>query len=346
MSYKKFQVYFFIVILTLSGLLTLFVFRSYLTLLAFGGVVAVISRPLYLWLLKKLRSETAAAFLTVLCVALTVLMPLAFFLASLSVEVVSMFSNIKGYFDTNGAASTLERFLPKMLHDQIPTLMNESLGLLRRFAEALSQNLLGFFSDLFGVFFGFVVVLISAYYLLKDGAKIKQELLALSPLGDEHDELVFRRIILAVGAVMNGILVVGAIKGVLAGLFYWLFGVPAPLFWGAVTGLASFLPMLGSALVTVPAVLYLLLAGKVGAAIGLLVVSVALIGTVDNFLQPKLVESKTKIHPLLILLSILGGLNFYGFAGFILGPLTLAVTMALIDIYKKEFRSYLEKVSS
>jgi len=98
--------------------------------------------------------------------------------------------------------------------------------------------------------------------------------------------------------------------------------------------------------VTVPAIIYLLLIGKIGSAIGLSIVSFGIIGTIDNFLQPKLVEQKTNIHPLLILLSILGGLQFYGFAGFILGPLTLAVTMALIDIYKKEFRGYLEKVPS
>ncbi len=343
MSYKKFQVYFFITVLTLSGILTLFVFRPYLTLLAFGGVLAVISRPVYLRLNRMLKSETAAAFLTVICMTLAMLLPSALFFASLSSELISAFSNIKGYFDGTSVLQVAEKYLPAGIHDQIPAMLDEATRLVRGIAEALSQNLVGFFSNLFGIVFGCIVVLISAYYLLKDGTKIKLSLLALSPLGDEYDEIVFRKVITAVSAVMNGTLVMGLVKGVLAGVFFWIFGIPAPLFWGTMTGFASFIPVLGSALITVPAVLYLLILGHVGASLGLLAVSVVIIGAIDNFLQPKLVESKTNIHPLLILLSILGGIKFYGFAGFILGPLTLAVLMALIDIYEKEFRQYLDK---
>ncbi|MEY4745270.1 MAG: hypothetical protein RL272_1215 [Candidatus Parcubacteria bacterium] len=345
MSYKKFQVYFFIVVLTVSGALTAAVFRPYLTLLAFGGVFAIVARPLYLHILRYLKSETAAAFLTIIIAASGILLPSAFFMAALTAELGVVFSNIKGFFDYTSLTQLLTRHLPAQLHDQIPALLSEGVRLVRGFADLLSTNLLDFFSNLFGIVFGFLVILIAGYYLLKDGVKVKRELLALSPLGDEHDEQVFRRVVVAVRAVMTGILIIGLIKGVLAGIFYWIFGIPAPLFWGTMTGFASFLPIFGSAFISVPSVIYLLLMGKIGPAIGLAIISVGLIGTIDNFLQPKLVESKTNIHPLLILLSILGGLQFYGFAGFILGPLTLAVTMALIDIYKKEFRSYLERVT-
>lgn len=343
MSYKKFQVYFFITVLGMSGVLTLFVFRPYLTLLAFGGVLAVISRPVYLRLNRMLKSATAAAFLTVICMTLAVLLPSALFFASLSSELINAISNIKGYFDGTTVLQVAERYLPASIHNQIPAMIEELTRIIRGIAEALSQNLVVFFSNLFGIVFGCIVVLISAYYLLKDGSRIKMALLALSPLGDEYDEIVFRKVITAVSAVMMGTLVMGLVKGVLAGVFFWAFGVPAPLFWGTMTGFASFIPVFGSALITVPTVLYLLVIGRIGAAIGLFAVSVLIIGAIDNFLQPKLVESKTNIHPLLILLSILGGIKFYGFAGFILGPLTLAVLMALIDIYEKEFRQYLER---
>ncbi len=346
MSYKKFQIYFFIAVLTASAALTAAVFRPYLTLLAFGGVFAVVSRPFYLWVLKRIKSETAAAFLTIIVIASGILLPSAFFMAALTAELGAVFSNIKTYFDSTTLSQLLIRYLPAQLHDQVPALIDEGTRLVRGFAELLSTNLVAFFSNLFGIVFGFLVILISSYYLLKDGVKVKQELLALSPLGDEHDEQVFRRVVVAVRAVMTGILIVGLIKGVLSGIFYWIFGIPAPLFWGTMTGFASFMPIFGSAFITVPAIIYLFLIGKIGPAIGLAIVSIGIIGTIDNFLQPKLVESKTNIHPLLILLSILGGLEFYGFAGFILGPLTLAVTMALIDIYKKEFRNYLDRVSS
>jgi len=343
MSYKRFQVYFFVTILVASVLMTALVFRPYLTLLAFGGVLAIVSRPLFRYLHHYLRSDTAAAFLTVVVVSMTVILPTVYFFAALSAELVGLFSNVKGYFDLTTMEQLLRRSLPANLQDQIPTVINEGLGLLRTIAGKLSSNLVELFSNLFGVLLGFIIVLIMVYYLLKDGAKIKNELLLLSPLGDEHDELVLQKVVIAVRAVMNGVLVVGLVKGILAGLSFWVFGVPTPLFWGTMTGMASFLPIFGSALITVPAVAYLFLTGHFGAAIALGAVALAVIGTIDNFLQPKLVESKTKIHPLLILLSILGGFQFYGFAGFILGPLTLAVTMALVDIYKKEFKVYVER---
>lgn len=346
MSYRKFQIYFFIALLAASAAMTLSVFRSYLTLLAFGGVFAILARPLYLYIIKYLKSDVASAFLTIIVVASLMLLPTAFFFAALSAELGTLFSNIKGYFDYGALSETLVKYVPAQFHDQIPAMMEEGTRLIRGFAEILSSNLVAFFSNVFGVVFGFVVVLISAYYLLKDGTKVKRELLALSPLGDEHDELVFRKVIVAVRAVMAGVLVMGLIKGVLSGVFFWIFGIPAPLFWGTMAGFASFIPIFGSALITVPATIYLFMIGNYGAGIGLGIVSVGLIGAIDNFLQPKLVESKTNIHPLLILLSILGGLQFYGFAGFILGPLTLSVTMALIDIYKKEFRNYLEKAAN
>jgi len=344
MSYKKVQVYFFITILIISAVLTLLVFRPYFTLLAFGGVLAILAAPIYRYLLKLFKNATAASFLTVLVVVVAVLIPLVFFTAALTTEVIGLFTDAKSYFDTVSITQFLQANLPVSFHDQIPTVLDESVGVLRTIVEFLSTNLIALFSNLFAIFFGTLVALIALYYLLKDGGRVKKELLALSPLGDEYDELVFRRIIIAVQAVMGGVLVIGVIKGILAALFFWIFGVPAPLFWGTMTGLASFLPIVGSSLITVPAVLYLFLTGDYANAVGLLITSIALIGTIDNFLQPKLVESRTKIHPLLILLSILGGLEFYGFSGFILGPLTLAVTMALIDIYKKEFRNYVERV--
>jgi predicted PurR-regulated permease PerM len=341
MSHRKFQVYFFVAVTIVSGILTLLVFRSYLVLLAFGGVLAVLFRPVYRRLMAIFRSPTAAAFLTVIAITLTILLPSAYFFAALYTELVGAFADAKEFFDTTTIAAFLEANLPATLKDQVPAVMSEALKVIGGIGNVLTQNLFTFFSNVFDIVFGFVVVLISVYYLLKDGAKVKKELLALSPLGDQYDELVFERIFNAVRAVMGGVIIIGLVKGVLAGIAFVIFGIPAPLFWGAMTGLASFIPLFGSALVTVPAILYLAISGKVGAAIGLAVVSVVFIGAIDNLMQPKLVESKTKIHPLLILLSILGGLEFYGFAGFILGPLTLAVTMALIDIYEREFRSYL-----
>ncbi|MFH1046791.1 MAG: AI-2E family transporter [Patescibacteria group bacterium] len=343
MNNKRFQVFFFISALLASLVLTLLVFRPYLTLLAFGGVLAVIAMPLYRYLKKFLKSDIASAFLTVLFIAVVILFPLAFFLAALTGEAIDLFANANLHLTNVSGTEYLLKILPESLHAQIPQLIEQSFGMATKVAQFVSSNLIGIFSNAFSVVFGFFIVLFSVYYLLKDGHKIKNTLLSLSPLADEYDELVFEKIAIAIRAVMGGVLIMGILKGVLAGFFFWIFGVPAPLFWGVLTGIASFVPVFGVSLTTLPLAIYLFATGHIWSGVGLMAVSVAIIGTIDNFLQPKLVESKTKIHPLLILLAILGGLKFYGFAGFILGPLTLAVTLALFSIYEKEFKSYLEK---
>jgi predicted PurR-regulated permease PerM len=346
MYYKRFQFFFFLAALALSLVLTLLVFRPYLTLLAFGGVLAIVSRPLYRYIKKFLKSSVAASFLSVLFIAVVILLPVTFFLAALASEAFEIYSDVKGRLHSLDIVQYLSGILPQSLHEQIPQLLEQSFSLATNVAQFISSNIFGLFSNAFAIIFGFLVMLISVYYLLKDGEKIKNKLLALSPLSDEYDEIVFNKIAIAVRAVMGGILILGLIKGILAGFFFWLFGLPAPLFWGAMTGVASFVPIFGISLTTVPAAIYLFITGNLAGGIALLSVSLLIIGTVDNFLQPKLVESKTKIHPLLILLAILGGLQFYGFSGFIIGPLTLAITMALFDIYEKEFRHCLEKESN
>lgn len=341
MSYRKFQIYFFVAFMTVSALLTLAVFQPYFVLLAFGGVLAVIANPLHKRFVQATGSDMLGALASVFVIAFLILVPVSYFLAALSMELVSVAGNIRDVLAAGTVAQFLQGILPVAFHDQIPVVMNESVTLARTLVETFSTNLFNLFSNIFGVFFSFIVVLVATYYLLKDGRRIKTELLALSPLGDEHDELVFRRIFTAVEAVMGGMFVTGILKGVLAGTAFWIFGIPAPIFWGFMTALASFLPLVGSSLVTLPATLYLLFTGNIVGAIVLGILSVV-IGTIDNFLQPLLVQSRTAIHPLLILLSILGGLQLYGFAGFVLGPLTIAVTIALIDIYKKEFRRTME----
>ncbi len=344
MSYKKFQTYFFVTVLSLSLLLTLIVFEPYVVLLAFGGVLAIISKPIFDRLRTWFKGDGLAAFITVFCVTVIILFPLAYVSTSLVSEIIDLVSNFKTGIDSKSIIDLLQRLLPESAHRHIPTIISGAKDILESSKNDLLNKGFSFFSDFFTAILGFFVVMISGYYLLKDGTHLKKEVLLLSPLGDEYDELVVHRIGVTVRAVMGGVVVIALIKAVVAGLVFWIAGVPAPSFWGAMTGFAAFIPVVGSALVTVPVALYLFFIGKIGAAVALLIVSVLVIGTIDNFLQPKLVQSKTNIHPLLILLSILGGIKFYGFAGFILGPVTLAITVVLIDIFKKEFKGYIENI--
>ncbi len=117
-----------------------------------------------------------------------------------------------------------------------------------------------------------------------------------------------------------------------------IFGIPNAALWGVVAGIASLVPMIGTAFVAVPAILFLLVSGNNAQAIGLLIWSVVIVGLVDNLLNPIVVGGKINVPPLLILFAVLGGISLLGPIGILVGPLTISLLYTLISIYKNEFR--------
>jgi len=180
---------------------------------------------------------------------------------------------------------------------------------------------------------GIFIFLIALYYMFKDGGRLKRAIVSTSPLQDIHDEAIFSKLKSSINAVIRGNLGIAIIQGVLTAIGFFLFGVPSPVLWGSVAAITALIPGLGTALVIGPAVLYLFFLGQTSFAIGLMIWGVTAVGLIDNFLGPRLVEKGMHIHPFLILLSIFGGLSFFGPLGFILGPLVLSLLFTLLEIY-------------
>jgi predicted PurR-regulated permease PerM len=137
-----------------------------------------------------------------------------------------------------------------------------------------------------------------------------------------------------INATALGRLVIGLIQGLLAGLAFWVFGVPNTMLWMAVTVIASILPAVGASIVWVPIALYLGLTGHWGKAALLTAWGTFVVSSIDNFLYPVLVGSKLNQHTVSILLAILGGVVIFGFSGVILGPLAFTIAATLLDIWR------------
>ena len=174
--------------------------------------------------------------------------------------------------------------------------------------------------------------MISCYFLLKDGRKLKEYLVKISPLKDGDNELIVARLRAAVLSVIKGSFLVGLIQGIIAGIGFAVFGVPNALLWGSVTVIAALLPGIGTTLITLPAMAFVFLTGNTFNAAGLLVLAI-LVGFIDNVIRPKLVGDKIHLHPLAVFLMVIGGIAFFGSVGLILGPLVIVVFITLIDIY-------------
>ena len=176
------------------------------------------------------------------------------------------------------------------------------------------------------------------FYFLKDGEKWKKTFLKLSPLSDVDDEKIIDKITLTVNGVIKGYLLIAFIQGTLMGIGLTLFHVPNGALWAVIAGVAAIIPPLGTAVVSVPAVIFLFLSGQTGLAIGLLIWSVLVVGAGDNLLNPYIVGHKIKIPPFLILFSVLGGISLLGPVGILIGPLTVSLLYTLTEIYRNEFK--------
>lgn len=348
MNYHRLQIYFFLSIFVLAMVMCFFLFRPYLGLMVFAGVLAVLMQPVYRRLLKYFRKPGLASISTVFLTFILVLAPMLFIVGSLAVEAFSLYGKLRERVSFDAVATTLARIVGPEQAGKIATeasrAVNDVASYIQPLVGGLTSNIVSIFSNTFFFVLGFFLILLGMYYMLKDGAAFKKEVLELSPLSLEDDTAIFDRIFDAIRAVAFGQFVVSIIKGVLGGMAFLFLGLPTPIFWGTMIALTNFIPGIGTALVTVPFTIYLFAVGRFWSGLVLAIISILVIGLVDNFLTPHVMRTRIKIHPLLILLSMLGGLSLFGAMGIFFGPIILSVTQALVGIYKKEFRASVEKI--
>jgi predicted PurR-regulated permease PerM len=202
--------------------------------------------------------------------------------------------------------------------------------------SAATRGTVGFLFQLF-------VMLYAMFFFLAGGRQVLDSGLRYLPLPEADKELMVDKFVSVARATLKGTFVVGVVQGGLAGLALAVVGIQGATFWGTLMVALSIIPALGTALVWVPAVVYLFAVGKTTSAIGLALWCSLVVGTVDNFLRPKLVGRDTKMPDLLILLSTFGGLSMFGIVGFVLGPIIAALFIAVWQIYGKAFGDLLGK---
>ena len=198
----------------------------------------------------------------------------------------------------------------------------------------LSQGTFSFFLQLFVMLYAMFVFLISGRVLI-------DRIMGYAPLPEADKDRMLEVGLSVSRATVKGTLIIGILQGTLGGVGFAVAGIDAAVFWGAVMVVLSILPGIGTALVWVPAVVYLLMSGQMLAGVGLLVWSAGVVGTIDDFLRPQLVGRDAEMPDLLILLSTLGGLTLFGASGLVLGPILAALFMTVLAIYSRVFADWL-----
>lgn len=336
MPKKTIQLVFFAVLTAAVSVLLFFVFKPYLGVLFLASIFAVVFYPVYKKLAKEFGDrENLAALATTLLILFFIIIPLA----GLSVLLLKEAADLYNSLAFGGAQGLLDQV--EGLRDELASLLPAGAVDTQTNLEVYLRNVLSWiishfdsiFVAVFGGVFNFFLMLVSLYYLLVSGDKIKNALVAWSPLPDDRDHEFLQSLRLSVDALFKGRFLVSLSQGVFIGFGFVIFGIGSPVLWGFVGAIASLIPILGTSLVTFPAVAYLFISGNFGAGIGLLIWSIIAVGLIDNVVSVLFLKGRMNIHPLVVLLSILGGVEVFGVIGFLVGPVIVSAFLALMKIY-------------
>lgn len=335
---------FFFVLLLLVTLAFLGLIRQFFQPLFWAAVLAVLFRPAFKRWLGAVGRPALASVLTILTILVILVLPLTLIGIAVSNEAMNVYARIaSGELDVREPVRLFERALPvatdflerfgvdiERVQENLSSAAVATSQFLASQALTLGQNALQV-----GVLFFIMLYLL--FFFLRDGTRLIDALVRVLPLGDVRERRLFAKFAEVSRATLKGTLVVGVVQGALGGLFFWILGLGAPVFWGVIMTVLSLLPAVGSALVWVPAALILLVTGHIAKGIILIVAGSLLIGLVDNILRPVLVGRDTKMPDYLILLSTLGGLTVFGLSGFVIGPIIAALFLVLWEMFEEEY---------
>lgn len=332
--------YFLLALLVGSSLLAAFILKPFITPLVLAMAAATILSPLY----RRMRARaprwpSGVALGVVVGTVVSIVLPLSL----VGWLIVGEASSLYRSFEDGAARLEVKQLLmiaesafsgvvpaadglTEQISQYIDTYTKEALLWVISHASSVVSGLASFLLSLF-------VFLVALYYLLRDGERVVKRVVELSPLSDEDDEKIIKQLERAVRSVIQGNLTIALIQGTLTGIGFWICGVPNFVVWGTVAFMAALVPGVGTALVFVPAIFFLFVTGHFFEAMGLLAWGVAAVGLIDNMLGPKLIGRGVGLHPLAVLLSVLGGLFLFGPIGLFLGPLAVSLLFALLSIY-------------
>jgi predicted PurR-regulated permease PerM len=307
--------------------------RPFFSAIVGAIVLAVVTQRPYDWLAAKIKNRSLCAAFALILIVLAVIIPTFFLAQKLGQQAhstINAFRNgahqekITSYIANRPAlASRIEDFTASI----------DINNATRSAAAYVGGNLAGFLGNSVRIITQLVVMLFLLFFLLRDRALALTSLRALLPLHEDETTELLDRVGNTILATALGRLTIAAVQGVLAGLAFWVLGVPGVILWAFTLTAFAMIPAFGSFLVWGPVAIYLGLTGHWGKAALLAIWGAVIVSTIDNILYPVLVGSHLRAHTATILLSILGGIAAFGPIGIVLGPVLFTLASTLLDIW-------------
>jgi predicted PurR-regulated permease PerM len=311
-------------------------------------ILSTLVDPIYERVVREMKDRRSLAALVV-CLGLTVaiLLPVIFLSISLAREANDAYQQLRdpetlkritSWLDpgTNPILARIQPWLPSAWRLENLEISAQLGSQAQRIGVAVLGVATTFAAGVFNFLVDYFIMLVVLFFLLRDADYFAQGVRRISPLSLRQESLFVERIRVVTRATVLGNLLTALAQGTLSGLIFLILGLPNPILWGAVTALLSLVPLVGTALVWVPWTIYLLATGAYVRAVIFLIAQVVIVGGVDNFLRPALIEGKVRMHTLVVFFSILGGIGYFGILGMFFGPLVFSIGVAFLEFYTEE----------
>jgi len=310
----------------------------------FSVILAIVSYPVHSKIRCWIRNRNVAAALSTAALIVLIALP-SFFLGR---ALVSGFHDIYDSLTESGEGR--ERLSVFLVHlfdraiawasHYIPISVPNLQGVILSQIEKAVASLLAVTAGLVGGVSSFglnaFIAIFVLFFLLRDGRSILRRMTVLLPLGPDQVRRLFALVTETLGAIVYGTLAMAVIQGTLTGLAFWFLGLTSPAVWGLLASFLAALPIVGTTLVWFPAACMLLLSGHWIKGVLLLIWGVVAVHPVDNILRPYLIGGRVRLSMLYVFFAVIGGLKAFGALGLFIGPLVLAITVALLTFLRKE----------
>jgi predicted PurR-regulated permease PerM len=307
-----------------------------------GAIIAVLFKPLYHWLLPRLRERRSlAALLTIMAATLIVVLPAVLLSSALVREARHVFELVesgelqpaqwlRGLFDA--LPSWITSLLGQFGLADFDTVQNELAAALSRGTQFIATQTFTVGQNALSLLVSLFIALYLAFFLVRDGDTLIRAVHRAIPLAPGDRQALLKEFGTVLRATVKGNLVIAVVQGALGGLAFWVLGVRGALLWAALMGVLSLLPVVGASLVWVPLAIYLFVTGSPWEAVGLVAFGVLVIGLVDNVLRPILIGHDTGLPDYLVMITTFGGIALLGINGFVIGPTVAAMFIAVWHI--------------
>lgn len=339
---------FFLALLLFVVYQILLLFSPFMDAIFWAAILAFGFYPLFVPLKKTLKNETAASLIMTVFILLLVAPPFIFLIVNLTSQAIELYQIVTTYIREGHVEKLIDqiRALPwiKGVEHQIfqwePLKENATTWLINASRQVANFSIAQagvMTKNFFILLINVVLIAFLMFIFFHDGEKIYNFIYQIAPLEEENKKPIFAQANETFAAVIRGQLLTSLTQAILAGLIFWILKLPAPIFFGAATFLATLIPVLGATSIWLPLAFYLFVHREYSKAGILVLFGVLVISLVDNLIKPAIIGEKTRLPYFLLFFGILGGISVYGLMGIFLGPLVLSVFFVLIKIYKEKY---------